>query len=194
MNIEYPEHATPIDPNEIAGLIPSHVSTRAKLDRVEQDNILEAENWLSQRRPKNVISDEFIRKLHQRMFNRVWKWAGKYRLTNKNLGVDHWKISVSVKNLCDDATLWIKEGTHWPDEIAARFHHRLVTIHPFANGNGRHARLMTDVILEHVLNKRRFSWGRASLQQEGESRKSYIAALKAADEHDYEPLMKFVRS
>lgn len=194
MNIEYPEHATPIDPNEITGLIPSHISTRAELDRCEQDNILEAEAWLSQRRPRNAISDAFIRRLHERMFNRVWKWAGRYRLTNKNLGVDHWKISVEIRNLCDDANLWIEDGTYWPDEIAARLHHRLVSVHPFANGNGRHARLMADVMLEHVLNRKRFTWGSAVIQHEGECRKHYIAALKAADNHDYDLLMRFVRS
>ena len=193
MNFEYPEHATPIDPNEIEGLIPSHVSTRAELDRVEQDNILEAENWLSQRKPKNVISDEFIRKLHQRMFNRVWKWAGKYRDREKNLGFKPGKIPEAVRNLCDDATLWIKDGTYWPDELAVHFHHRLVSIHPFPNGNGRHARLMADVILEQTLNRKPFTWGSASLQQ-GECRKRYIEALQAADNHDIGPLMKFVRS
>lgn len=194
MNFDYPPGATPIDPDEGEGLLLSHITNRYELDRWEQDNITEAETWAFKRKPKDLLSLDFVIKLHKRMFGNVWKWAGEFRKRGKNIGVDWWVIGSAVKNLLEDVKIWIEENVYEPDEIAARFHHRLVSIHPFANGNGRHARLMADLLLVHVFNLPRFSWGSENLVQTGDCRKLYIAALKAADRHDYSLLMEFVRS
>jgi Fic-DOC domain mobile mystery protein B len=132
--------------------------------------------------------------LHRRMFGKVWRWAGSYRKSDKNIGGPWYQIGERLHNLCEDTKLWIAKGTYPPDEIAARFHHRLVQIHPFPNGNGRHARLMTDLLLEHVLSRPIFTWGDANLVKPGEARLKYIAALQAADNHDMQPLLAFVRS
>ena len=128
------------------------------------------------------------------MFSNVWKWAGDFRRSGKNIGVEWWSISPALKDLLKDVRIWIEEKVYGPDEIAARFHHRLVSIHPFVNGNGRHARLMTDLLLVHIFGLPRFSWGSENLLLAGECRQRYITALQAADRLDYEPLMKFVRS
>ncbi|MBV9463564.1 MAG: mobile mystery protein B [Verrucomicrobiae bacterium] len=195
MTFQYPEGATPLDLNEIDGLRLSHIATREELNRFEQENILEAIEWLGRRRSKSdVLDPAFLCELHRRMFHRVWKWAGKYRKTEKNLGVPAWQISVEMKNLCDDVRAWIEHKTYEADEIATRFHHRLVAIHPFSNGNGRWARLAADVLLEERFNSPRFTWGEAALEARGEPRTRYIEALQAADQHDFRPLLQFVRS
>ena len=194
MDYEYSDGATSLDPNEIEGLLLSHISTRSELDRWEQDNINEAFDWLENRRPKNILTESFMKQLHKRMFGNVWKWAGKFRKTEKNIGVAWYQISIDLKNLCDDVEYWIEHKTFLPDEIAARFHHRLVFIHMFPNGNGRHARLMADVLLEHVLEQPTFTWGSGSLSTPSEVRKKYIEALRNADNDEYELLMEFVRS
>jgi Fic-DOC domain mobile mystery protein B len=194
IEFNYPEGATPLDPNEIEGLLLPHITTRAELDRWEQDNINEALAWLEKRRPKDILSEHFMRQLHKRMFGNVWKWAGDFRKTEKNIGVPWFKISVELKQLCDDAHYWIENKTFAEDEIAVRFHHRLVSIHLFANGNGRHARLMADILLEYVLNQPPFTWGSANLIVAGIDRTKYIEALFAADRGDYTLLINFARS
>ena len=194
MRYNYPPGATPIDVDEAAGLLLPHITNRAELDRWKQDNIAEAETWAFRRKPKELLSIDFTCRLHTRMFGNVWKWAGKFRKSGKNIGVESWSIGSSLKNLLEDVTVWIQNNVYPPDEIAARFHHRLVSIHPFANGNGRHARLMADLLLVHLLRKPRFTWGSENLVQDGECRKRYICALQAADRHDYRPLLEFVRS
>ena len=194
MEFNYPEGATPLDPNEIAGLLLTHITTRSELDRWEQDNINEALAWLEQRKPKGILNDSFMKQLHKRMFGNVWKWAGKFRQSEKNLGVPYYQISIEVKKLCDDVKYWTDHKTFSDDEIAARFHHRLVSTHLFPNGNGRHARLVADLLLENILNKPSFTWGTANLAKSGDDRKRYIESLVAADRGDYELLMDFVRS
>lgn len=193
-DFEYPEGATPLDKDESEGLIPAHITTRAELDRWEQENINEALAWAETHKPKDILNDTFMKQLHKRMFGHVWKWAGTFRRSDKNIGVVWYMISSELKNLCDDVRYWIEHQTFCEDEIAARFHHRLVLIHLFPNGNGRHARLMADILLEKVLNRPIFSWGSADLIKSGDDRKQYIKALKEADRGDYESLMKFVRS
>jgi Fic-DOC domain mobile mystery protein B len=188
-----PEGATPLDPNEVEGLLLPHITLRGELDRWEQDNILEALAWLSKTKPKDILTEAFITTLHRRMFGHVWKWAGHFRHSDKNIGGPWHQVPMSVRNLCDDTRLWIKLQDDPSDQIAARFHHRLVSIHPFANGNGRHARLMTDLLLENVLQCPSFTWGGASLSNSGAARKAYIAALRAADTNDFAPLLDFVR-
>ncbi|MHC4882124.1 MAG: mobile mystery protein B [Planctomycetota bacterium] len=191
---EYPQGATPLDKNETEGLIPTHITTRAELDRWEQDNINEALAWLDSRGPKDILNESFMKQLHKRMFGQVWKWAGSFRQSDKNIGVSWYMISSELKNLCDDVRYWITNKTFASDEIAARFHHRLVKIHLFPNGNGRHARLMADILLVRFLNRPLFTWGSASLAKTGDDRKRYIESLVAADRGDYELLLNFVRS
>ena len=190
----YPEGATPLDTDESEGLLLTHITTHAELDRWEQDNIIEALAWLERTKPANILNESFIKKLHLMMFKHVWRWAGKFRHSDKNIGGPWYLISTSLKNLCDDASLWIELQEESPDELAIRFHHRLVFIHPFLNGNGRHARLMTDALLENVLKCPKFTWGSGNLVKSGDTRKRYIDALQSADGYDYEPLRKFVRT
>lgn len=193
-DFDYPEGATPIDPDEAGGLLLTHITTRGELDRWEQDNIVEALTWLDRTVPTVILNEQFVKELHRRMFANVWKWAGHFRRTDRNIGCPWHQISMVLSNLCDDAVLWIELQEYPPDEIAIRFHHRLVLIHPFPNGNGRHARLMTDLLLEHILNCSRFTWGSEDLSRGGDTRQRYIAALHAADKYNYEPLRKFVRT
>jgi len=192
--LDYPEGATPFDPDDAEGILLTHITTRGELDRWEQDNIVKALTWLDSTKPTDILNEQFIRELHRRMFGEVWKWAGHFRRRDRNIGGPWHQISTGLKNLCDDARLWAGLLEQSPDEIAVRFHHRLVSIHPFPNGNGRHARLMTDLLLENILKHPRFTWGSEDLSRVGRTRERYIAALKAADEHDYSPLQEFVRT
>jgi len=194
MTIDYPEGATSLEPDETEGLLLTHITTRAELDRWEHDNISQAYLWAERLKKTDFFNEDFICLLHKKMFGNVWKWAGNFRKSNKNIGINWQEIAVELKKLCDDAKAWTEFKTFTPDEFAVRFHHRLVCIHPFPNGNGRHARLMADLILEKIFKKPVFTWGSASIIKQGETRKRYIEALKAADDHDYSLLMKFVRS
>lgn len=191
---EYPAGATPLDPDEAAGLLLTHITTRGELDRWEQDNIIEAMAWLDRTKPTDILTEEFVKALHRRMFGTVWRWAGRFRQSDKNIGGPWHQVPMGLKHLFDDARLWLDLRAEAPDPMAVRFHHRLVSIHPFANGNGRHARLMADLLLENVLRCPRFTWGSADLSQAGNSRERYIAALHAADGQDYAPLLAFVRT
>ena len=184
--------STPLSDEEREGLKPSYVTTRGDLNAAEQANILEAEHWAIQR-TRNVLDPKFLNALHTRMFGNVWKWAGSYRRTGKNIGVDAYRIPVDLQQLIDDCAYWIEHKTYPHDEIAARFHHRLVQIHPYPNGNGRHARLAADLLLKQM-QRPRFTWGSTRLTDRGTTRRAYIDALRAADNHDYRPLMEFVRS
>jgi len=194
MKFDYPEGATPLDADEVSGLLLSHITNRTDLDRWEQENIAMAEAWAFRRKPRDILTEGFSKSLHKRMFGTVWRWAGDFRTTGKNIGVPPWQIASELRNLCADCSAWIEHGTYPPDEIAARFHHRLTAIHPFPNGNGRHARLMTDILLVHLLGQPRFSWGSSNLVNAGECRQQYIDALRAADRHDYSKLLVFVRT
>ncbi len=192
--LNYPKDATPLDPNDVEGLIPTHITTRSELDRWEQNNINEALGWIEGRKPKDVLSEAFMKLLHRKMFCNVWKWAGKFRQTEKNIGAPWYRIPIDLKQLCDDIEYWIEDKAFPEDEIAARFHHRLVSIHLFPNGNGRHARLTADILMEYVLGKPPFTWGKANLAESGDDRKKYIEALIAADKGEYKYLLEFVRS
>lgn len=194
VTLEYVPGATPLDEEELAGLIPDHVTSRVQLNELEQANILSAEAWTNKVRIKRVTDREFLLRLHKQMFGSVWQWAGKFRLTEKNIGVAPNQIAVMLLNLCRDVDTWVEHKTYLPDEIAVRFHHRLVAIHPFSNGNGRHARMAADLLLEHTLRAPRFTWGSTTLIESGETRTRYIDALRSADDNDYEPLSRFVRS
>lgn len=192
LEFELPEGATPITPDEAGGLIPS-IATQSELNTFEAINIVEAANWAigNKRFLRTLLSDDGLRRLHKRMFNRTWKWAGVYRLTQTSIGVEAYRISMEVRNLIADVKCWLEFSSYPPAEIAARFHHRLVEIHPFVNGNGRHARLATDLLCEFQcwpISK----WGAANLVQDGEIRRRYIQALKSADRRDYVPLIEFM--
>ncbi len=184
------DHATPLTPAERDGLIPSHVSLRGELNELEQKNIAEADSWAFARK-RGVLGEPFPLGLHRRMFRRVWRWAGQYRNSDRNLGVKPHLIQAG--EAIDDAQYWIDHKSYEPDELAVRFHHRLVTIHPFPNGNGRWSRLAADLLVVR-LDGGRFTWGRANLQAKGNVRDAYIKALQAADNHDFTSLMTFARS
>lgn len=185
--------ATPLDPDEAAGLIPSHIRTQEELNEWEQANVLEAVRWMARARPKEILSEAFVCELHRRMFDRTWKWAGSFRRSDKNIGVDWPQISIRLRELLDDVRFWLEHKTYPLGEVAARFHHRLVSIHPFANGNGRHARQITDVFLRRN-GGAPFTWGSGDLFSVGNVRERYIVALRAADGGDYGPLIAFVRT
>lgn len=194
MIFDYPDGATPLDADEAHGLRLSHITSRRELDRFEQENISEAQAWAFRRKPKDILTVGFVKRLHKRMFGNIWRWAGEWRMSGKNIGVAAWQIESDLQNLCADSAAWIEYRSYPPDEIAVRFHHRLTAIHPFPNGNGRHARLMTDILLVHLLWQSRFTWGSENLVSAGDCRQQYINALRAADRHDYNLLLAFVRS
>ncbi|MFT5114215.1 MAG: Fic-DOC domain mobile mystery protein B [Parasphingorhabdus sp.] len=184
--------STPLSPEEQEGLIPSYITLRSELNEAEQANILEAEDWAFARR-RNILLETFLVQLHNKMFGHVWKWAGSFRRTGKNIGIDAYIIPIELRQLLNDVRFWVENNTYPPDEIAARFHHRLVWIHLFPNGNGRHARTAADLLLVSM-DEPRFTWGRENLVDTNETRIAYIAALRDADKHDYESLLKFVRT
>lgn len=193
ITLKYPSGATPLDIEEIEDLIPSHITTQGQLNEWEAINILKAEQWLFLTKHLDIVSLKFIRLLHKKMFNETWGWAGIFRKTQKNIGVEASMITSKLTELLDDVKYQIENHTYSIDEISFRFHHRLVAIHPFPNGNGRHSRLMSDILL--VSNdSSRFSWGAKMHKTEDLVRRDYIQSLKNADRHDYELLSKFVRS
>lgn len=194
MKIVYPEGAIPLDSLEAEGLRLPHISTRDQLNKWEQENILEAEAKYFSRKQRDILSEVFLIRLHRHMFGNVWKWAGKYRTSEKNIGVPHREIAVKVRGLCEDIKLRIESAAEPADETAARFHHRLVSIHPFANGNGRHARMAADLLLTNVLGRDRFTWGQADLLQTGTAQGKYLDALREADFRNFSPLFQFARS
>lgn len=189
---EEPDNATPLAPEERDALIPAHITYRRELNEAEQENIYRAQNWALATR-RELLTEKFVKDLHRRMLGDVWRWAGKFRTSERNIGIPHYEIPMAMRQLLGDATTWIKYGSYPRDEIAVRFHHRLVQIHPFPNGNGRHARLMADLLVMR-LGGERFSWGSADWQNAGDLRTRYIAALQAVDNHDIAPLLAFARS
>src|SRR5690606_38070844 len=188
---------TPLEPEELEGIKIHSISTKAELDEHEQKNIEEAILWaMKLKLPyQKIISEKFIKDLHKNMYKNVWKWAGKFRTSEKNIGVKSYIIATELKILLDDTLFWIENKTYPADEIAIRFKHRLVAIHCFPNGNGRHSRLMADIIMEKIFNLPPFSWGRNQVGLDKEQvRKAYIDAVQAADRHDYQPLLHFSQS
>ena len=185
---------TPLAPEELDDLIPN-LGTREELNEWERENILRARRWALGRSlgRSNPVSDEYIRKLHDRMFDQTWKWAGVYRKTEKTIGVPVPQMREMLVALLGDVNYWIEKNTYPADEIAVRFHHRLVLIHLFPNGNGRHARLIADVLAVR-LRRPVFSWGSLSLSKSGEVREKYLQALRTADAGDVAALVEFARS
>ncbi len=193
MHFEYAPGATPIDPDEALGLIPVHITTQADLNAWEEMNIVEGATWIKRQKIIQGLDEGLIRELHRRMFNQTWLWAGTFRKSAKSIGIDWTQIAVALRNLLDNTAYQIEHQTISNDEIAVRFHHQLVLIHAFPNGNGRHARLMADALIMS-LGGERFSWGgNMSLATSGVVRQNYLSDLRAADNGNLEPLMQFAR-
>jgi Fic-DOC domain mobile mystery protein B len=195
LELDYFNGQTPLDEDEKEGLLVSTISTRGELDEFEQQNIENAMTFYWSRRIKieKFFTEEFIREVHRKMFGEVWRWAGQFRKTDKNIGVDKWQIAIELKRLLDDTHYWLNKNVYEPEEIAIRFKHCLVSIHCFPNGNGRHSRLMADLLINRVYNNQSpFSWG-ASLPEKNQAREAYLKALRTADTGDIQPLLEFAR-
>ncbi len=187
---------TPLDEEEKDGLLIPTITTREELDEFEQQGIESAIRWTLGKKFKRseVLTEDFVKLLHKKMFVYVWAWAGEFRKTNKNIGVDRYQVAIELRRLLDDCNYWIDHGTYSPDEIAIRFKHRIVQIHCFSNGNGRHSRLMADIIIERIFNQSVFTWGsHAELTKSGKGREAYLAAIRAADDNNIIPLFEFAR-
>lgn len=195
LKIEYVDGQTPLDEDEIEGLKIPTITTRGELDEFEQLNIDEAQEWILRNKftSEKILSEEFIKNLHKMMFGNVWSWAGEFRSTNKNIGSDKFSIGVDLRNLIDDCKFWIENNSFELDEIAIRLSHRIVKIHCFSNGNGRHSRLLADILNEKVYEGEPFTWGGTNLTEVGEIRSKYIEALREADENNYDALFDFVK-
>jgi len=196
LELENNDGQTPLDEEEKDGLLIPTIATHGELDEFEQQNIEQAIQWTLGRsfKPETVFTEEFIRMVHKRMYDDVWAWAGEFRKTNKTIGIDKWQIPTELRYLLDDIRYWYENNTFPPDEIAVRFKHRIVSIHCFSNGNGRHSRLVADIIIEKLYKQPIFSWGSANLSCEGDARAAYLKAVKAADQGDYSLLLAFARS
>jgi Fic-DOC domain mobile mystery protein B len=183
--------STPLDPDEARALIPRHIATQAELNEWEHDNIVEGERWAFARRRKDLLTADFLKRLHRKMFGATWKWAGQWRTSEKNIGIAPEQIPVAVRELLQDVAAQVDGHSYPIREVAARLHHRLVQIHPFPNGNGRLARTYADLLLSSQ-GEERFRWGDGDLVAHGDVRERYIAALRAADARDYGPLLQFL--
>ena len=190
INYHYIEGQTPLDEDEKCDLIPTLI-TREDLDAFEQENILEARKWIMQKSvlaKQDIFTEKFILNLHKRMYGHVWKWAGTYRKSNKNIGIEYYLVPTELRQLLDDATYWLEHETYSITDLAIIFHHRLVKIHLFPNGNGRHARLCADVIVAKYGGEKLTWGGNSDLTKPDDIRKAYIAALREADAGNYDPL------
>jgi Fic-DOC domain mobile mystery protein B len=196
LDLQYEEGQTPLDENESEGLLLKTITTQGELNEAEQLNIGEAVEWTLRRKfsVDDIVSERFCNELHRKMYSTVWRWAGTFRRTNKNIGVDKYQIPVDLRNLLDDCRYWIDNKTYAEDEIAVRFKHRIVSIHCYVNGNGRHSRLMADVIVSQIFGRPVFTWGAANLAKLGQPRQIYLKALKLADRGDVSELVTFARS
>ena len=193
MEFTYVPGATLIDPDEAAGLIPKHISTQAELNAWEEANIVIADTWAFRQKKRDILDEGFVRDLHSRMFNKTWRWAGKFRSSNKNIGVEWSQVAVRLHALLENTRYQADHQSFPPDELAVRFHHQLVLVHSFPNGNGRHSRLLADVLITRLGGKR-FSWGHASALTQGSVREDYLSALREADSGSIGSLLTFARA
>ncbi|HEX8838594.1 MAG TPA: mobile mystery protein B [Candidatus Acidoferrum sp.] len=186
----------PLHPDQAKQLIPA-LLTKEAVNQYEEENISSARAWVfSPRRLAHIdpFDELFVRELHRRMFDKTWRWAGKYRNTESNLGLQvHEILQNRVGALLGNGRDWVEHKVFPPDEIAVRFHHGLVLIHPFPDGNGRHGRLYADMIARK-LARPEFTWGSANLVRSGKTRDAYLRAMKVADAGDIKPLLAFARS
>lgn len=190
-DVEYGQ--TPLSEEEREELKITFINSKKELNEFEQQNIEEAMLWLANKNltARIILYQKFVCRIHKRMFCNVWNWAGKLRSSDKNIGVNHQDIIIALKILFDDTLFWIENNVFEPEEIAIRFKHRLVSIHCFPNGNGRHSRLMADIIIEKVYNRSVFTWGTNLNGSNKNIRDTYIRAIRAADNNNYRPLLKF---
>ena len=191
MKLDYPPGATPLDPDEIQGLLPDHITLQSQLNEFEEANIGQAREWAYTRRRGDPLDREFICTVHRRMFDATWRWAGDFRRSDKNIGCTWTEVPVRLYQLTGDVRAQLEYNAYSPAEIAARYHHRLVSIHPFPNGNGRHARFMADLLLKDLTGNV-FTWGQDTLGGAGAARTAYIQALQAGDGGNYTPLLTFL--
>ena len=190
MKFVVPDGATPIDADEAEALLPEHITTQRELNSWESLNILQATRWGLSRKRADYLSSEFVRVLHRQMFNKTWAWAGTYRKSDKNLGVPWRTVATEVFKAIGDARYWLDEAVYDGTESALRLHYRMVVIHPFVNGNGRHARLLADILLFN-LDHSPIRWGGTELDSVSEKRSRYLTALRAADRGDFAPLLSY---
>jgi len=196
LNFELVDGQTPLDEDEKDGLLISTITTRGELDEFEQQNIERAIKWTMGRKFKrdDMLTEDFVKLVHKKMYGEVWAWAGEFRKTNKNIGVDRYQVPIELRKLLGDCKFWIENGTYPPDETAVRFKHRIVQIHCFSNGNGRHSRMMGDLIIEKIFYKPVFTWGaNSNLTKTGDTRQEYLTAVKAADVNNINLLLEFAR-
>ncbi|MEX2013942.1 MAG: mobile mystery protein B [Parcubacteria group bacterium] len=195
LGLDYTDGQTPLDDDEKEGLLIRTITTRGELDEFEQLGVEKAFEWTRKRKIAlaDMLTEKFVKELHKKMFGDIWKWAGYFRTSNKNLGVDKSEIRPELRKLLDDGKYWIDHRAFVEDEIAVRFSHRIVSIHPFANGNGRHSRLIADILASHGLGRPPFTWGSVNLTAKGAARSAYLRALRQADENNYGELMRFAR-
>ena len=196
LELDYTEGQTPLDEEEKEGLLIPTITTRGELDEFEQQNIEKAIEWTLGKKFKQekIFTKEFVCELHRKMFSDVWKWAGEFRHSNKNIGCDWKQVGIQLKQLNGDGAYWIENKTYLEEEIAIRYKHRIVNIHCFSNGNGRHSRLMGDVIISHVFGKDIFTWSGASLNQKSDARNNYLKAIRQADKGEIKPLIEFAKT
>ncbi len=196
LELKYDDGQTPLDEEEKEGIKIKSITTQGELDELEQLNIEKAVEWTihSKLKPEKILTEKFIKDLHKRMYGDVWKWAGEFRRTEKNIGIQSTQIGLQLKNLLDDTKYWIENKTFSAEEIAIRFKHRIVSIHCFPNGNGRHSRLMADIIMESIFGNDIFSWHQSSMVKANETRKLYINALREADNGHVTPLIEFAKN
>lgn len=195
LKLKYDYGQTPLDEDEKEGLRIKIISTQGELNEFEQLNIEKAIKWVINIKldDSQILNEKFIRTVHHRMYSEVWNWAGQFRKSEKNIGVPWTSIALELKKLIDDTKFWIEENIFEPDEIAIRFKHRLVSIHCFPNGNGRHSRLMADILIEAISHNQPFSWHFSNMIKPDQTRKLYIKALQEADRGDIQPLVLFAR-
>lgn len=196
LKIEYIDGQTALSEEEMEGLKISSITTRGELDEFEQLNIEKAIEWTFRLKlkPEQLFTEKFVRDLHHKMYNDVWKWAGNFRNSEKNIGIKSYRIGMELKQLLDDALYWFQNNTYSKEEMAIRFKHRIVSIHCFPNGNGRHSRLIADIIMSKLYDDNYFSWGKGNLIKANETRENYIKALREADNQNYQPLIAFAKS
>ena len=196
LDLDYIDGQTPLDEDEKEGLLIPTIATRGELDEFEQQNIEQAVLWSLGRSFKadTVFTEDFLRAVHKRMYGNVWTWAGEFRKTNKNIGIDKYQIPTELRYLLDDVKFWYANISYSPDETTVRFKHRLVSIHCFPNGNGRHSRLMADIVIEKIFKQPVYTWGAANLVKQGDTRSAYLNAIRAADGGDIQPLINFARA
>ena len=196
LEFDYKDGQTPLDEEEKEGLKIKSITTQGELDEFEQLNIEKAVEWTihTKLKPENILTEKFIKDLHKKMYGDVWKWAGEFRRTEKNIGITWTKIGIELKNLLDDAKYWVENKTYSPEEVAIRFKHRIVSIHCFPNGNGRHSRIMADIIMESIFGEEIFTWHQSIMVKADEIRKEYINALRKADNGNITPLIEFAKN